>query len=119
LKPKNHKSFFGEVAEEIQVHKDVVEDIITFYYAKIRKNLSELKDTDINVSGLGTFSIRKRKLEKAIKRNKDILGNLEKMTYKGYDKYVPVKKKLKEMENALEILNKKIKEKTDFKNENR
>ena len=119
MKPKNHKFFFGSVASEIGVHKDVVDDIITFYYAKLRKSLSELKDVDINVSGLGTFSIRKKKLEKAIKRNKDILGNLEKMTYKGYDKYVPVKKKLEEMENALKMLNKKITNKKNFKNENR
>ena len=119
MKPKNHKSFFEEVSKEIEVHKDVVDDIITFYYAKIRKNLSELKDTDVHVSGLGTFSVRKRKLEKAIKRNKDILGNLEKMTYKGYNKYVPVKNKLEEMENALKILNKKIENKKKFKNENR
>jgi hypothetical protein len=38
LKPKNHKSFFEEVAKEIGVHKDVVDDIVTFYYAKVRKN---------------------------------------------------------------------------------
>ncbi len=82
-----------DVAKEIGVHKDVVDDFVTFFYAKLRKSLSELKDTNINVSDLGTFSIRKKKLEKAIKRNKDILGNLEKMTYKGYNKYVPVKKK--------------------------
>ena len=119
MKPKNHKFFFESVANEIGVHKDVVDDIITFYYAKVRKSLSELKDVDINVIGLGTFVIRKRKLEKAIKKNKDILGNLEKMTFKGYDKYVPVKNKLKEMENALEILNKKLIDKNNFKNESR
>ena len=39
------------------------------------------------------------------------------MTFKGYDKYVPVKNKLKQMENALNILNKKIKSKKEFKNE--
>ena len=93
MKAKNHKSFFESVSNEIGVHKDVVDDIITFYYKNIRSSLSELKDVDVNVIGLGTFSIRKAKLEKAIKRNKDILGNLEKMTYKGYDKYVPVKRK--------------------------
>jgi nucleoid DNA-binding protein len=117
LKPKSHKFFFNDVAKEIGIHKDVVDDLVTFYYAKIRKNLSELKDTHINVAGLGTFILRKKRLEKSIKRNKDIIGNLEKMTYKGYDKYVPVKNKLKEMEHALEVLNKKLKLKKDFKNE--
>tara|TARA_R110002020_G_scaffold4711_2_gene20482 strand:+ start:2147 stop:2467 length:321 start_codon:yes stop_codon:yes gene_type:complete len=105
------------VAQEIEVHKDVVDDLVTFYYNKVRKSLSELIDTNVNIAGLGTFSLRKKKLEKAIKRQKDILGNLEKMTYKGYDKYVPVKNKLKQMENALEMLDKKINDKNKFKNE--
>ena len=117
MKPKSHKFFFEEVAKEIGVHKDVVDDLITFYYNKVRKNLSDLTDTHINVAGLGTFILRKKRLEKNIKKNKDIIGNLEKMTYKGYDKYVPVKNKLKQMEDALNILNKKIKLKKDFKNE--
>ena len=117
MKPKSHKFFFEEVAKEIGVHKDVVDDLITFYYNKVRKNLSDFTDTHINVAGLGTFILRKKRLEKNIKKNKDIIGNLEKMTYKGYDKYVPVKNKLKQMEDALNILNKKIKLKKDFKNE--
>ena len=115
MKPKSHKFFFDNVAKEIGVHKDVVDDLITFYYSKVRKNLSDLTDTHISIAGLGTFILRKKRLEKAIKRNKDIIGNLEKMTYKGYDKYVPVKNKIKQMENALTILNNKIKAKKEFK----
>jgi len=119
LKPRSHKSFFEEVAKEIGVHKDVVDDLVTFYYGKIRKSLSELKDSHINVANLGTFILRKSKLEKAIKRQKDILGNLEKMTYKGYDKYVPVKEKIKSLEKALTLVNEKLKNKKSFKNENK
>ena len=119
MKPRSHKSFFEEVAKEIGVHKDVVDDFVTFYYSRLRKNLSELKDTHINIANLGTFILRKSKLEKAIKRQKDILGNLEKMTYKGYDKHVPVKEKINSLEKALELVNVKLKKKKNFKNENK
>ena len=119
MKPKNHKYFYEDVAKEVGVHKEVVDNLIAFYYAKIRKSLSELEDTHVNIASLGTFTLRKSRLEKTIKRNKDILGNLEKMTYKGYEKYVPVKNKIKLMETALEKLNKKLKAKKDFKNENK
>ena len=47
------------------------------------------------------------------------MGNLEKMTYKGYDKYVPVKEKIKSLEKALELVKDKLKKKKDFKNENK
>ena len=119
MRPKNHKSFFDSVAKEIGVHKDVVDNLVTFYYSKVRKSLSNLEDTHINISSLGTFTVRKSRLEKAIKRNKDILGNLEKMTYKGYEKYIPVKNKIKLMETALEKLNEKLKAKKKFKDENK
>ena len=117
--PKNHKSFFKSVSEEVGVHKDVVDDLVTFYYAKVRKTLSNLEHTSISVSNLGTFSLRKTKLEKAIKKNKDIAGNLQKMKYKDYDKYVPVKAKLEKMEKMLEKLNALINKKKKFKNENK
>ena len=119
MKPKKPKEFYENIAKEAEVHKDVVNDLVAFFYSKFRKNLSELKAPKINLPGLGTFSIRKRKLEKAIKRNKDILGNLEKMTYKGYEKFIPVKNKIEEMEKVLELINNNIKEKTKFKNENK
>ena len=55
MRPKSHKSFFEDVAKEVNVHKDVVDDLVTFYYGKVRKNLSNLSDTHINVAGLGTL----------------------------------------------------------------
>ena len=38
------------------------------------------------------------------------------MTYKGFDKYLPVKEKLKQMEEALCKLNKKLDKRKKFKN---
>jgi len=96
-----------DVAKEIGVHKDVVDDLVTFYYSEVRKSLSNITHNKITVSNLGTFSLRKNKLIKAIKRQKDILGNLEKMTFDGYDKSVPIKEKImtrKRFSTAVEVM---------------
>tara|TARA_R110000824_G_scaffold233551_1_gene421874 strand:+ start:109 stop:450 length:342 start_codon:yes stop_codon:yes gene_type:complete len=103
------------IAEEVGVHPALVERFISFYYSKVRKSLSELEYPRIYLEGLGTFSIRKAKLDKTINRNKDILGNLEKMTFKGYEKHVPVKEKLQKMEKCLDELNAMIEEKIKWK----
>ena len=87
--------------------------------SKVRKNLSDLKHPKIGLPGLGTFVIRTGKLKNKIKRHKDILGNLEKNTYKGYEKHVAVKEKLKQMEDLLKVVEKNIKIKKQFKNENK
>ena len=39
------------------------------------------------------------------------------MTYKGFDKYLPVKDKLKQMEDALIKINIKLEKRKKFKNE--
>ena len=41
------------------------------------------------------------------------------MTYKGFDKYLPVKEKLKKMEEALTKINIKLDKRKKFKNENK
>ncbi len=115
MKPKNHRIFFEGIAEDAGVHQELVDSLISFYFARVRKNLSELEHPRIHVAGLGTFKLRKWKLEQNIKRNKDILGNLEKMTFKGYGKAIPVKEKLKNMERALVMLDKMQTEKKAFK----
>lgn len=115
MKPQKHKVFIKGIAEEIGVHPVLVERFISFYYTKVRKSLSDLECPRIYLEGLGTFSIRKKKLDKAISRNKDILDNLEKMTFKGYEKHVPVKEKLHKMEQCLDELNARIEEKIKWK----
>lgn len=119
LNPKKYKTFYDEIAEEAEVHKDLVADFISFFYGRVRKNLSSLTSPKIGLPGLGTFVIRTNKLKKAIKRNKDILGNLEKMTYEGYEKHTALKEKLKEMEDLLAAVEANIKSKKEFKNENK
>tara|TARA_R110000824_G_scaffold7830_2_gene35344 strand:- start:6024 stop:6383 length:360 start_codon:yes stop_codon:yes gene_type:complete len=119
VNPKKYKTFYDDIAEEAKVHKDLVNDFIFFFYDKVRKNLSNLEHPKINLPNLGTFSIRIGKLKKNIKRNKDILGNLEKMTFSGYDKSIPVKEKLKAMEDLLKVIDTNIKNKKEFRDENK
>ena len=112
MHPRSHKEFSKEIADEVGVHPQVVDDFITFYYGKLRKKLSTLSFPKIYVEGLGTFELRKNKLEKAILKNKSLLGNIAKRTYNGYAKSENIAKDILQMEAALEkiideILNKK------------
>lgn len=115
MNPKSYKQFKKDIAEEVGVHSNVVDDFIEFYYGLLRKNLSDLSYPRIFVDGLGTFVLRKQKLDKAIKRNKDILGNLGKHTYKGYEKTVAVKEKLENLKRIQKIYEEMIEEKKKFK----
>lgn len=117
MKPKSHKDFKEGIADEVGVHQSVVDDFISFYYAKVRSKLSNLEFPRIYLDGLGTFYLRKNKLEKAIKRNKSILGNLAKRTYAGFAKSEDVQRDIEKMEKALEQMEKDILNKKKFRNE--
>ena len=116
MKPKKYSEFKKGISDEVGLHPEVVDDFVSFYYAQVRKALSNLTAVHIYVENLGTFSLKKQKLEKAIKRNKSILGNLKKMTYKGMEKTHAVNDKLKMQEEALKMLNEAIEKKLEFKN---
>ena len=70
--PKSHKEFKKEIADEVGVHQQVVDDFISFYYAKVRRKLSDLSFPRLYIEGLGTFELRKNKLETAILKNKSL-----------------------------------------------
>ena len=115
MKPKSYKDFKKDIAEKVSVHPDVVDDFISFYYAKLRKNLSDLTYPSIMVAGLGTFFIRRRVLQKAIKNNKGMLGNLAKNTYKGYEKHMALNDRISKMESAMGMLDEIAERKEEFK----
>ena len=54
---------------------------------------------------------------RAIKRHKDMLGNIEKTTYTGYGNHLPVKDKLIKMEKAIKRVEQEITNKKRWKNE--
>ena len=115
MNPKKHSEFKKGIAEELKLHPDVVDDFITFYYSVVRKELSKLSAVNIYVQGLGTFSLKKTKLEKSIKRKKSLLGNLKKITYKGFEKSVSIQESLSIEEKALGLVIEAIEEKKEFK----
>jgi nucleoid DNA-binding protein len=118
LNPKKYKDLYPEIAKECNAHADLVGNLVSFYYGRVRKALSDLDASKIYIPNLGTFTLRKKRLEKSINRNKDILGNIQKNTYKGYGKHIPVKEKIEILEKALANMNEELETKNKFRDEN-
>jgi len=117
LNPEKYKNYFKEVAAECEVHPDLVDELVRFFYGEIRKNLENLDYTRVLLPNLGTFILRKNRVEKSIKRCKDMLGNMEKTTYTGYGKHLPVKERLVKLESAFERIKEELQNKKNWKNE--
>ena len=66
MRPKKAKEFIPEVAEELNVSKELVEDVILYYWREVRKSLSGLKHSRIHLTNLGDFVIKHWKIDDKI-----------------------------------------------------
>jgi len=57
-----------EFAKENNLDEDVVSDVINAYYKLVKEELENLENLRVNVVNLGTFKIRKKKLDWLIKK---------------------------------------------------
>lgn len=95
--------------------KHLVEEVVQFFYSQVRKNLSKLTHPRIVLPGLGTFTVRKQKLKNQVKKNSDILNNLDPTKFNDYKVHRSVREKLERLTSMQEIISKEEEEKRSFK----
>jgi len=95
--------------------KHLVEEVVQFFYSQVRKNLSKLTHPRIVLPGLGTFTVRKQKLKNQVKKNSDILNNLDPTKFNDYKVHRSVREKLERLTSMQEIISKEEEERRSFK----
>lgn len=84
MKPKKARLLYQEISETEDVSKQLVENLLDFYYKNVRTLLSELYHPRINITGLGVFTARHRAIKNAIPRFEKYLENHDTSTYSAY-----------------------------------
>ena len=84
MKPKKARLLYQEISETKDVSKQLVENLLDFYYKNVRTLLSELYHPRINITGLGVFIARYRTVKNAIPRFEKYLQNHDTSTYSAY-----------------------------------
>lgn len=97
--PYKSKNLYKEVAEELNVPINLVEDLIEQYYKEIKSNITGLKHLRVNVEGLGQFVIKENFVKKIIPRYKKALTNHDTSTFNAYHNKLMLEKKLIALEN--------------------
>lgn len=72
--PKKSNELYKELAEEMSISVELVEDLIQDYYKNLRNKLTNLTNPRINVEGLGQFVARPGLVIKSIERYKKALS---------------------------------------------
>lgn len=115
MNPKKAIKFKEGIAEELGIHEDVVEAFVGFYYDRVRECLSDIEHIGLYLNDLGTFYVRRNKLIYNLSKQRDILGNLKKTTYMGYEKSLSASGKIELYEDALKRVNDRVDKKKKFK----
>lgn len=64
-------------AKKLNLSDELVEKIVNDYYSEVRKKLSAVEHTHVNVPGLGIFTVKPKLLASAIIREKVYLETLK------------------------------------------
>ena len=82
--PKKPNKLFKEIAEEQNIGEDLVDKFITFYYKEVRRHLSELNYTRINLDGLGQMVIKPKTVDKLILKYSSMANKADTFEFSGY-----------------------------------
>lgn len=97
MNPRKAKRIYEIVSEDLNIKKDLVEDLVEFYYKDVRKLLTNLEYPRINIDGLGQFVAKPKVVFTSIDKITKSLDNHDTSTFKAYHNK-------KAMENKLELL---------------
>ena len=115
MKPKKARLLYEEISEENDLSKDLVENLVDFYYKNVRTLLSELYHPRINITGLGIFTARENAVKKAIPRFEKYLKNHDTSTYSAYYNKKMLEEKVEFLHSIKEQIDSERKRKEEFK----
>lgn len=112
--PKNSKHYVVPTAEELQFETTLVEDVVSFYYASLRKALVNLECYNIQVENLGTFKVKEKELPKLYNKYNKHLEVLNSDTFKQMQLKKAIESKLEKIIKIQDLLENERKRKKQF-----
>lgn len=98
--PKKPQVIIKQVAEELNVPQALIDDLVSFYYKEVRKNLSSLEHPKVNLVGLGDFIILKRSVDRLTDRYINLSKEYNTDTFKNYHNLKVAESKLERLAHA-------------------
>lgn len=115
MNPLNKNKLIEEFAKETGIDPDLASVVITMYWKEVRLTMNEMLYPRIRIPGFGTMVTLRGNLEKAIIKNKSILGNIPPTSFQNVEKYRVIEEKVKKLEKLKAQLNKEREDHEKFK----
>lgn len=115
MNPKKAKDFVGDVAKELELSEDLVKEVVSFFWSKVRNGLSDLKHHTITVPNLGTFKVRRNKMNDLAKKSENIMQYSDPTEFKQYAAYTHASNRLKKINHLQALLDEEYRRKEEVK----
>lgn len=111
--PKKPIILYKQVAEDLNQSESLVDTFMTFYYKEVRKLLSDLSYTKINIDGLGQLVVKERTIDGLINKYDARVNKTTTNTFSNYFDKKNLEVKLEKMNRIKVVLQqeKQLKEK--------
>ena len=77
MNPLKRKYIVDKTANELSLPTDVVDEVISFFYAHVQKKLTKPEFHSVNVPNLGTFVVKRKNVLAKIEKNNNIINKLQ------------------------------------------
>lgn len=106
MNPTKRKELSLLTAKKLDREFQEVDDIVAFFYRYVQKRLSSVENIAVNVPNLGTFVLKKKRIQKKIDRHRNFMEGLdETSSIKAFEIKQDVKKEIEKYEAVLERMN--------------
>tara|TARA_Y100000385_G_scaffold290017_1_gene361462 strand:+ start:2678 stop:3073 length:396 start_codon:yes stop_codon:yes gene_type:complete len=112
--PKSSKHYILPTAEEFDIKPQLVEDVVAFYYSKLRLALVNLDHFAIKAENLGTFNAKKKELPKLYAKYTNHLSVLKTETFRQMQTKKEVERKLDRVSKLQKLISEESKRKQEF-----
>ncbi len=105
MNPTKRKELSLLTAKKLDRNFQEVDDIVAFFYRYVQKRLSSVESIAVNVPNLGTFVLKKRRVQKKIERHENFIDSLdETASIKAFEIKQDVKKDIEKYEAILDMM---------------
>lgn len=98
MNPKKINDLYSEVAKELGISESDINDIVSFYWSRVRKELEKLEEPNVFVDGFGTFYVKPKSLKSEMLKYEIFLKSIDAKEFTRYPYYRIAKEKLERLQ---------------------
>jgi nucleoid DNA-binding protein len=109
LNPAKRKELSKITAESLGMDHLIVDDVVAFFYRTVQKKLSSMNHPSINVPNLGTFVLKKQRVQKKLEKYNSFLERIDASeSMSMYETTVDVKSEIEKYNEVLSIMDSEV-----------